>query len=88
MINLTHRSNELELLDGDDIPFDDIKQNMKELNTINSLLGGHRITLQGFKTLLGNRQSIIVCEIGCGGGDNLAVIHQYKIVNLAFSLTT
>lgn len=77
MINLNHRSDQLELLDEENIPFDDIKQNMKELNTINSLLGGHRITLQGFKTLVGNRKSIVVCEIGCGGGDNLAVIYQY-----------
>lgn len=83
MINLNHRSDQLELLDGENIPFDDIKQNMKELNTINSLLGGHRITLQGFKTLVGNRKSILVCEIGCGGGDNLAVIYQYcKKINI------
>lgn len=77
MNSLQYRSNKLELLDGDNIPFEDIKQNMKELNTINTLLGGHNITLQGFKSLIGNRQSIVVCEIGCGGGDNIAVVHSY-----------
>jgi ubiquinone/menaquinone biosynthesis C-methylase UbiE len=68
------RSYEKELLDFDDIPFRDIEQNMHELNIINTWLGGHRITLQGFKKLTGNQKQITVCEIGCGGGDNLKAI--------------
>ena len=71
------RSYQLELLDRDDIPFDDILLNMQELNTINTLLGGHVITIKGFKQLLGNRKKITVCEIGCGGGDNLVAIFKY-----------
>ncbi len=71
------RSYQKELLDGDHIPFADIRQNMKELDTINSLLGGHAITLKGFRSLLGDRQKISVCEIGCGGGDNLAEIVRW-----------
>ena len=77
MINLKHRSKLKELLDADDIPFTDIQQNMKELNTINTLLGGHAITIQGFKEIYKNSNQISICEIGCGGGDNLAVIHEY-----------
>jgi hypothetical protein len=38
------RSYQKELLDGDDIPFADMEVNLKELNTINTLLGGHNIT--------------------------------------------
>jgi len=78
-----HRSYQKELLDGDDIPFADIKKNMEELNTINTLLGGHAITIKGFATLVGERKEITVCEIGCGGGDNLVAIarwcQKYKI---------
>lgn len=44
MPDLKLRSYQKELLDGDNIPFDDIKQNMKELNIINTLLGGHDIS--------------------------------------------
>lgn len=77
MNNLSARSDKKELLDADGIPFDDIKKNMQELNTINTLLGGHAITLKGFKQLAGHAASISICEIGCGGGDNLAVIHRY-----------
>jgi 2-polyprenyl-3-methyl-5-hydroxy-6-metoxy-1,4-benzoquinol methylase len=71
------KSYQLELLDQDNIPFEDILQNMRELNTINTILGGHAITIKGFKRLLGERKKITVCEIGCGGGDNLLAIQGY-----------
>lgn len=72
-----------ELLDAEDIPFADIRQNMQELNTINSWLGGHAITVKGFEKIASDKPEITVCEIGCGGGDNLAAIvrwcHKHKI---------
>ena len=46
------RSYKKELLDRDDIPFADIKQNMRELDFINAKLGGHKITLEGVKTMM------------------------------------
>lgn len=73
-MNFSKRLYTKELLDSDDIPFDDIKRNMQELNTINSWLGGHKITIAGLHQLIGNKKEICVCEIGCGGGDNLAAI--------------
>jgi 2-polyprenyl-3-methyl-5-hydroxy-6-metoxy-1,4-benzoquinol methylase len=76
-MNLSERSYSLELLDQPSIPFDDIKQNMKELDRINTLLGGHKITIDGFKQLAGNKKQIFVCEIGCGGGDNLVAISNW-----------
>ena len=77
MINLTKRSYQKELLDADNIPFEDIKQTMKELNSINSLLGGHKITIEGVKKTIDKSASVAVCEIGCGGGDNLKAISTY-----------
>lgn len=76
-MNLSKRSYQSELLDGDGIPFVDIKRNMEELDAINGLLGGHSITLKGFRELLGKRKAITICEIGCGGGDNLAAIVKW-----------
>ena len=76
-MNLQQRSYQKELLDGDNIPFADIQQNMQELDTINTLLGGHRITLKGFNSLRNHQPRIHVCEIGCGGGDNLVAIHRW-----------
>ena len=74
MMNFSQRSYERELLDGDLIPFEDIKVNMQELEFINKYLGGHKITIKGFRDLLGDRKAISVCEIGCGGGDNLKAL--------------
>lgn len=78
MIDLEQRWQQKELLDRDDIPFEDIKKNMQELNTVNTLLGGHSITINGFKQLLpAAAKAIHVCEAGCGGGDNLFAIDRY-----------
>jgi 2-polyprenyl-3-methyl-5-hydroxy-6-metoxy-1,4-benzoquinol methylase len=73
---LTLRSYKKELLDSDNIPFEDIRQNMKELDFINRWLGGHAITVDGFTQLAGEKKEISVCEIGCGGGDNLLAIYK------------
>jgi 2-polyprenyl-3-methyl-5-hydroxy-6-metoxy-1,4-benzoquinol methylase len=82
MPNFKIRSYKKELLDSEDIPFYDIVQNMKELSVINTWLGGHFITLKGTKNLLkkcntNSLSTIIICEIGCGGGDNLQVIKKW-----------
>jgi 2-polyprenyl-3-methyl-5-hydroxy-6-metoxy-1,4-benzoquinol methylase len=77
-MNLSRRSYEKELLDSDDIPFDDVRKNMEELNYINTWLGGHAITLGGLKQLAFGKKEIAVCEIGCGGGDNLAAIVKWS----------
>ena len=80
MINLESRSYQKELLDSDNIPFADIRQNMKELNSINTLLGGHAISVRGLKALLRHYkpgQPLSICEIGCGGGDNLLALSKW-----------
>ena len=84
MINLRSRSNQKELLDLPDIPFTDIRQNMKELNRINTYLGGHAITVEGVKKILRSEKqhgNITICEIGCGGGDNLKAIEEWCTKN-------
>ena len=76
------RSNRLELLDHSGIPAEDIQRNMDELAVINQKLGGHSITWEGFSRLVrGNKflseeDPLHICEIGCGGGDNLKAIEK------------
>lgn len=82
MPDFAKRSYQKELLDRDDIPFEDIKQNMKELDSINIRLGGHKITIAGIKFFIkkiiqNTDKPISICEIGCGGGDNLRVIRNW-----------
>ena len=81
MINLRHRSYQKELMDGDDISFEAMAQTLKELNIVNTRLGGHAITINGIKELINNKQTVTVCEIGCGGGDNLNAIYKYCCKN-------
>ena len=82
-MDFSARSYKKELLDRDDIPFADIKQNMRELDFINAKLGGHKITLEGVKTMMkrirtrSKNETLSILEIGCGGGDNLRVIKRY-----------
>jgi 2-polyprenyl-3-methyl-5-hydroxy-6-metoxy-1,4-benzoquinol methylase len=76
-VNFRHRSYQSELLDRPDIPFEDIQRNMQELNFINTWLGGHAITKSGVRALIKTKQQVTICEIGCGGGDNLAAIKKW-----------
>lgn len=92
MPDFSIRSNQKELLDRDDIPFEDISRNMQELEFINRNLGGHMISITGLKKLLKNyshpKKLLHICEIGCGGGDNLLAIYRYglkKKMNLRFT---
>jgi len=77
MINLRQRSYQKELMDENDIPFEAMAQTLKELNIVNTRLGGHAITISGVRQLIKDKEKVSICEIGCGGGDNLFAIYKY-----------
>lgn len=54
---------------------------MQELDFINTWLGGHHITIEGIRLLAKEQKTISVCEIGCGGGDNLRAIDRWAKKN-------
>jgi 2-polyprenyl-3-methyl-5-hydroxy-6-metoxy-1,4-benzoquinol methylase len=76
-IDLSKRSDQKELLDRDDIPFGDIRRNMFELDVINTWLGGHAISVSGLRRLVSGSKDVSICEIGCGGGDNLRALVRW-----------
>ena len=76
-MNFLQRSYEKEMLDRHDIPFDAIAKNMQELDTINTWLGGHAISVGGLKKFLKDKRQVSIAEIGCGGGDNLLALCRY-----------
>lgn len=75
-MDFSTRSYTPELLDQPGIPASDIQRNLYELSVINQKLGGHAVTIDGFYSLAGNQTQIMVCEVGCGGGDNLKAIEK------------
>ena len=88
MIDLRQRSNAKELMDGDDISFEAMAQTLRELNIINTRLGGHAITISGVAQLITQNEPVRICEIGCGGGDNLFAIYKFclrKNIPVAFT---
>ena len=77
MLSFEKRSRQKELLDQPSIPTEDLFRNLKELNTINTLLGGYEVIKKGLKTLLRKQESTIrILDIGSGGGDTLKYIHK------------
>ena len=75
-MSFKNRSYQPELLDGKNIPFEDIQRNMKELDFINTYLGGHKITRKGLEDF-SPQQKMVIVEIGCGGGDNLRILKKW-----------
>lgn len=73
-MRLRFRSDKRELLDAENISAIELQKNLAELQFINKWLGGHAISLKGLQKVMGDKSEITVCEIGCGGGDNLAFL--------------
>jgi 2-polyprenyl-3-methyl-5-hydroxy-6-metoxy-1,4-benzoquinol methylase len=73
-----NRSDKKELLDGDNIPDNHLFQNLKELNTINRLLGGYNITFNALKKVLKTNRAYVIVDIGSGGGDTLKQIYNWN----------
>lgn len=75
-----HRSCESELLDAPDIPKDLLFENLKELDFINRVLGGHSISLNGIKKLVTDKNKVYhIVDLGCGSGDLMQVIADWAL---------
>lgn len=93
MPNFKFRSIEEELLDQPNIPKIALFQNLKELDTINRLLGGHLATLKGLEQLMVDKtKTYSIVDFACGGGDTLKAIDSwakkkgYKVKLIGFDL--
>jgi 2-polyprenyl-3-methyl-5-hydroxy-6-metoxy-1,4-benzoquinol methylase len=73
-----HRSHTKELLDGD-VTEKDLILNLKELHSINTLLGGYAISVNAFNKIDLHNKNIV--DIGSGGGDMLHEIYRYAQKN-------
>ncbi|MEM1326870.1 MAG: methyltransferase domain-containing protein [Bacteroidota bacterium] len=78
-INLTQRSEEEELMDDLDSSGEVIEQTLQELEVINRLLGGNRLSWKGLERLIKiyPQEKYTLLDIGCGGGDLLILMARW-----------
>lgn len=80
MPDFSKRSDKIEIMDDLNCSGEVVHQTLRELETINSLLGGNYVTVNGVSQLLGNHnlmEPVSIVDLGCGGGDILKLIRQW-----------
>src|SRR5688572_653616 len=73
------RSNKKELLDAAHIPAEHLARNLRELHTINTYLGGYRLTKNALRKVLSPKKPAVVVDIGSGGGDTVLRLHKWSM---------
>jgi 2-polyprenyl-3-methyl-5-hydroxy-6-metoxy-1,4-benzoquinol methylase len=74
MPDLSVRSNLPEKMDDPAAPEKELRQNLRELETINKLLGGYQVVLNALGLLTWPDKPVHIVDYGCGGGDMLRKI--------------
>ncbi len=84
LVNTKHRSTDIELMDDLDMKGEFLINSLDQLATINKLLGGNSVTIDGLKILLKKRpkdKTIKIVDLGCGSGDMLRKVANYGRTN-------
>ena len=82
MPDFSKRSDQTEIMDDLNCSGEVVHQTLRELETINFLLGGNYVTINGISQLLENHnlmKPISVADLGCGGGDILKLIRHWAL---------
>jgi SAM-dependent methyltransferase len=82
MPDLSRRSAQPELMDDLTLDSDALRQNLEELETINTRLGGYAVVLGALRRLyargvLARGEAAHLVDIGSGGGDTLRAIYHW-----------
>lgn len=77
------RSYQKEIMDDFEAGGKVIEVTLKELKTINKLLGGNHVTTSSLKQIITKypQESYSVADIGCGGGDMIRVMAHWALRN-------
>lgn len=90
LIDTSKRSEATEVMDNFAMEGSILKDALDKIASINQLLGGNKVTLNGLKQLLGKPGSngeISILDVGCGNGDMLRFLADYaKRKGLKFKL--
>lgn len=78
MPDFSLRSTKEELLDEINLDRKELFQNLRELESINRLLGGHKASLKGLRKVMTDpNKTYRIVDFACGGGDTLRAIDQW-----------
>jgi 2-polyprenyl-3-methyl-5-hydroxy-6-metoxy-1,4-benzoquinol methylase len=81
-VDTTQRSTAPEIMDDFQMEGEILRDALDKIASINQLLGGNKVTLQGVKSLireLPKQQAVRIIDIGCGNGDMLRSLADYAI---------
>jgi 2-polyprenyl-3-methyl-5-hydroxy-6-metoxy-1,4-benzoquinol methylase len=77
-----NRSRKKEILDDFELQGNDLAQNLRELQIVNSNLGGYSVVKEGIEQIIEKdslKGRIRVADIGCGGGDTLRELAKWSL---------
>ncbi|WP_316768912.1 methyltransferase domain-containing protein [Pedobacter frigiditerrae] len=80
MIDTKYRSDAPEIMDDFNMEGEILRDALDKIASINRLLGGNKVTLNGVKSLTKKKpkdQIIRITDIGCGSGDMLRALADY-----------
>lgn len=78
MPDFSQRSTLLEIMDEPDIPREDIRVALLEIEAINVRLGGYGVVTGALDKLDITQEPITILDIGCGSGDMLRKIAEWS----------
>ena len=80
-VNTKNRTEEEEIMDDFSLEGEELRDALDKIASINKLLGGNHLTLQGVKKLINAKDEITIVDVGCGNGDMLRALADFGIKN-------
>lgn len=82
-VDTSKRSDAPEIMDNFNLEGEELRDALDKIASINRLLGGNKVTLQGLELLLKSnavtKREITILDVGCGNGDMLRTLSNYAI---------
>lgn len=79
IVSTTHRSDLPEIMDEFDFNGKELEKVLKNIDQINSALGGHRVTVNGIEKLIEQQKQpkYTIVDVGCGSGASLRKLAKW-----------